>query len=50
MADEYERVAGRSIRIPDDLWDEAKTVTKARGESISQVVRTALEKYVELHS
>lgn len=49
MPDEYERVTGRSIRIPDDLWEDAKAVTKSRDESISQVVRDALERYVKRH-
>lgn len=50
MADEYKRVPLRAIRIPDEEWSNAKVVAKGRGESVSQVVRLALERYVKRHS
>ena len=39
----------RAIRIPDELWAEAKRVTAERGETVSEVVRAALERYVKRH-
>lgn len=36
----------RAIRISDELWQEAKVVADRRSETISEVVRVALEKYV----
>lgn len=37
----------RSFRIPDTLWTAAKAKADARGESVSEVVRRALERYVK---
>ena len=36
----------RSIRVPAKLWDEAKAKADANEESISDVVREALERYL----
>lgn len=36
----------RSIRVPERLWNEAKSKADEREESISDVVRDALERYV----
>jgi purine-nucleoside phosphorylase len=36
----------RAIRISDDLWREAKVVAERRSDTISEVVRLALEKYI----
>jgi hypothetical protein len=36
----------RSIRIPDDEWQAALAATKANGETVTNVVRSALRKYV----
>jgi hypothetical protein len=37
----------RAIRIPDQLWRDALAVSAARGEDVSSVVRTGLERYVK---
>ena len=37
----------RTIRVPDDLWEAAQAKAKARGDSVSQVVRDALRRYVQ---
>lgn len=37
------------MRVPDDLWDAAMAVSEARGESLSDVIRKALEAYVRKH-
>jgi len=36
----------RAIRIPDDLWAEALAKAAERGETVSDVVRAALARYV----
>lgn len=36
----------RGVRIPDDLWQEALRIAHDRGETVSEVVRRALERYV----
>lgn len=42
-------MALRSIRVPDQLWTEAQAVAKARGMSLSGVIRVALTQYVADH-
>lgn len=37
----------RSFRIPDDLYLEAQRVAATQDESVSDVVRRALERYVK---
>ena len=37
----------RAIRIPDDLWQAALAKAEANGETVSDVVRRALERYVK---
>lgn len=37
----------RAIRIPDDLWEAALEKAHANGETLSEVVRQALERYVK---
>lgn len=36
----------RSIRI-GALWDEAKEIADQRGDNLSDIIRQALEKYVQ---
>jgi predicted DNA-binding protein len=43
------KTKGRSIRVPDELWQEALTTSQQQGETISDVVREALQEYVEKH-
>lgn len=40
----------RNVRISDPLWASARTVAQSRGESLSDVIRAALERYVKRHS
>lgn len=35
----------RTLRIPDEIWDEAKRVTKGNGETVTDVVIRALIRY-----
>lgn len=37
----------RSVRVPEALWEQAKAKADERHESISDVVREALERYVK---
>jgi predicted transcriptional regulator len=39
----------RTVRIPDDLWDAAARIAAARDESLSDILRQALERYVKRH-
>lgn len=36
----------RTMRIPDELWNEAGMAATANGDNVTNVVRTALEQYV----
>lgn len=36
----------RSVRVPENVWNEAKAKADERGESVSDVVREALERYL----
>jgi predicted DNA-binding ribbon-helix-helix protein len=37
----------RAVRVPDDLWEEAQQVAEERGETLSAVIRKALQEYVK---
>lgn len=37
----------RTIRVPDPLWTAAAAKAEERGESVSDVLRRALERYVK---
>jgi hypothetical protein len=39
----------RSIRIPDELWHAALAAAAERKESVPDVVRRALDRYVRRH-
>lgn len=40
----------RTLRVPDELWESAQAIAKAREESLSaDVLRPALERYVKRH-
>lgn len=39
----------RAVRVPDDLWEQAKRVAADRDESVAEVIRRALERYVRSH-
>lgn len=36
----------RSVRVPDDLWNAAKTRAEERGETVTDVLIRALKRYV----
>lgn len=37
----------RNVRVADDLWHRAKDIAEMREETLSDVIRAALEEYVE---
>lgn len=37
----------RNVRVADDLWRAAQNVAEKRDETLSEVLRAALERYVE---
>lgn len=37
----------RNVRVDDELWCAAREVAKVRGETLSDVVRDALARYVK---
>lgn len=39
----------RTVRIPDNLWEEAQAAASQRGENLSDVIREALRQYVNNH-
>ncbi|MGH1563094.1 ribbon-helix-helix protein, CopG family [Mumia sp. DW29H23] len=39
----------RAFRIPDDLFESAREIADRRGESLSDVVRDLLERWVAEH-
>lgn len=39
----------RAVRVSDKLWEEAKRVADERDETVSDVIRRALEAYVKRH-
>jgi len=39
--------ARRTIRVPDELWLAAQNRADERRESLSEVIRNALERYVD---
>lgn len=47
MSDRGEKV--RTFRMPESEYLAALTVAKSRGESLSQVIRDALRRYVMRH-
>lgn len=40
----------RSFRIPTDEWNAALEVARSRGETLTDVIRDALRKYVMRHA
>lgn len=39
----------RNVRVPESLWASALALARSRGETISDVLREALEEYVRKH-
>lgn len=41
------RTPHRTIRVPDELWAAAQEVAAGKGETLSDVLRRSLERYVK---
>lgn len=41
------RTPHRTIRVEDELWEAAVALAKERGESVSEILRAALKRYVK---
>lgn len=40
----------RTARIEDELWDPALAIAEERGDSLSEMWRVALKRYVKKHT
>lgn len=49
MAPNQPRTPLKTFRIPQELYEAAQRIAGERGESVSEVVRAALERYVKRH-
>lgn len=49
MADRSKHTPTRNVRIGDDDWKAAQEVARERGETLSDVIREALVRYVKRH-
>ena len=47
MASRQGSIPNRAIRIPDDEWQAAQEAARTNGETVSEVVRRALRRYVK---
>jgi hypothetical protein len=36
----------RTLRIPDEIWEEALRIARDRGETVTDVVLRALKRYI----
>lgn len=41
------KTVARTVRVPDELWDAVTAQARERGETVSDVVRRALKRYVQ---
>lgn len=39
--------ARRSIRVEDELWDEAQEEATRNGDNLSEIIRGGLRRYIE---
>lgn len=39
-----------TVRVPNDEWQAARSIADRRGETLSDVIRTALRRYVQRHT
>jgi hypothetical protein len=40
------RTPARAVRVPEDLWKAAQAKAEERGETVTDVIRRALDRYV----
>lgn len=41
------KTPSRNVRVEDELWNEALRITAERGETVADVIRAALKRYVK---
>jgi len=39
----------RTVRIDDELWDEAREIAKENGDNLSDIIRNGLRAYIITH-
>lgn len=39
----------RAVRVPTERWGRALAIAKRRGESLSQIINDALDRYIAEH-
>lgn len=44
---DQEKTPRRTVRVEKELWDAAQTEAASREETVSDVIRRALERYVK---
>lgn len=44
------KTTSRNVRVPDETWLPARAIAAERDETLSDVIRAALDEYVALHS
>ncbi len=42
-----EKTPRRTVRVPDEVWQAAQAKAEERGETLSDVIRRALERYAK---
>jgi predicted DNA binding CopG/RHH family protein len=45
--DRSNHTKNRVVRVPDHLWDAARAKADEHGETVADVIRRALERYVK---
>jgi len=41
------KTPSRNVRVDDELWNEALRISSERGETVADVIRAALTRYVK---
>lgn len=49
MAPNQPATPGRSVRVPDELWEAAMRAAIDNGETVTEVIVRALTRYVREH-
>lgn len=43
------KTPSRNVRVDDELWNEALRIAGERGETVAEIIRSALKRYVKKH-
>lgn len=49
MSAPREPMVQKNLRVPPMLWNEADAIAASRGESMSEILRAGLRKYIQEH-